>query len=390
MTNETRIDGWDHARLRAAFVARERARPGVRHLIPTTLERLAAERRPRPARWVAGVRPALATISVISIVAIFAGLSYVSTRPMRLGPSDSVSTPSTPPAVTPAASTPQATAGPETALGLPIVSVSDAIAIRDAGVDNQELAVRGWYTPAASTPIFDCYAIGRLIQPVQSGCGENFIWLTQDREQTARLRKGSTEFTPPTGPAIHPSFDQLSPDWPTFALGMNVRLCGQSCLLQPVSIVAIGHFDDRRAALCAPQVRAQCQDRFVVDRVDNAAGQQENQPVTDTVGGDHVWTIDDIRRLDALDSSDSRLSVQVVSGRDKSLSIEPTIATDPAWSRQPAVWLVRDLIGGRLLTRVIADGSNQVFELRSDGTLAPHIDCRNTFCQLPAPTASPS
>jgi len=260
-------------------------------------------------------------------------------------------------------SPPVRTDAPITALGLPIISVSDAIAFRDAGVDDRELAVRGWFS--AQTVAVFCPFMQRQVQPVQLGCVDRFVWLTQDRESIERKVGGTTEFVQPKGPAIHPSFDELGGTWPTFAL----RLCGTNCQPHPVSIIAIGHFDDRRASLCAATARAQCQDRFVVDRVDSVEGHVQDLSVADTRGANRVWTLDDIERLDPLGPTDGRLSVQVVNGRDKSLDVEPTLATDEYWSRQSAVWVVRDLVGGRLVTRVIADGAHRVFEIGADGTL---------------------
>jgi len=383
MTEMPLEGAWNDDRIAAAFVARDRWRPLASTLVSPTFDRL----REPPMRFrAAWLRPAvaLAATLLIAVVAVFGSFSYASHRLIRPspattgGPRSSVTAaPSTP------TSMPSDRAG--TVLGLPIISVADAIAVRDAGIEDRELAVRGWYTPT-TIAIFGCPIILHQVLPVQLGCGDQFVWLTQDREAIQRTVGGTTEFVPPKGPAIHPSFDELGGMWPTFAL----RLCGPSCAPHPTSIVAIGHFDDRRASFCDANVRSQCQDRFVVDRVDSVEGRRLDLNVADTRGGDRVWTLDDIDRLDPLEPTDGRLSIQVVNGRDKSLGIEPTLASDPAWSKRSAVWLVRDLVGGRLVTRVIADGASQVFELRSDGTLASHIDCRDRFCQFPAPTASPS
>ena len=38
------------------------------------------------------------------------------------------------------------------AMGLPIVSVTDAITIRDAGIDDREIAVHGWIAPVVPVP----------------------------------------------------------------------------------------------------------------------------------------------------------------------------------------------------------------------------------------------
>jgi hypothetical protein len=351
---------WDDDRLAAAFVARDRMRPQPDALVVATVDLIAAERRRPNVRVAGSFRPAIALLGLVALVGSLAiardrsvAVPAISGGPTAAGVSPS----------TASASPPARTEAPNTALGLPIISVSDAISVRDSGADDRELAVRGWFSP--QTVAIFCPFMQRQVQPVQLGCVDRFVWLTEDRESVEREVGGTTELVPPKGPAIHPSFDELGGTWPTFAL----RLCGTNCQPHPVLIIAIGHFDDRRASLCAATARAQCQDRFVVDRVDSVGGHVQDLSVADTRGANRVWTLDDIERLDPLGPTDGRLSVQVVNGRDKSLDIEPTLATEQYWSRQSAVWVVRDLVGGRLVTRVIADGAHRVYEIGADGTL---------------------
>jgi hypothetical protein len=361
MTERPTTMDWDDDRLAAAFVARDDLRPAAYRLIAPTLELVAAARRPTVVRWVPAIRPALAVIAMavlIGGVAISGSRSNVALPTVGLTsqPSTARATPASTPSSVP-------TAGPETALGLPIITVADAIAVRDAGVDDRELAVRAWFMPV--TIRMFCPFMQHQVRPVQLGCGDGFNWLTQEKESVLRTVGGTTEYVQPKSPAIHPSFDLLGGTWPTYAL----RLCAPNCQPGPTSIVAIGHFDDRHASGCKASERTQCEDRFVVDRVDSMEGHVLDLSVEDTRGRDRIWTMEDIDRLDPLGPNDSRLSVQVVNGRDKSLSIEPTLASDPAWSKQPAVWLVRDLIGDRAVTRVIADGAHRVHEIEPDGTV---------------------
>ena len=62
---------------------------------------------------------------------------------------------------------------------MPITTVADAIAVRDAGIDDREIAIRGWYTP-----FYPLRACGRFtdknpLSPLQMGCPERFLWLMQ-------------------------------------------------------------------------------------------------------------------------------------------------------------------------------------------------------------------
>ena len=65
------------------------------------------------------------------------------------------------------------TGGPSS---LPIIQVTDAIAVRDAGVDDRELAVQGWFASMmASCPAPNV----NPINPLQVGCPDGFVWLME-------------------------------------------------------------------------------------------------------------------------------------------------------------------------------------------------------------------
>ena len=88
------------------------------------------------------------------------------------------------------------------------MSVSDAIAVRDGGVDGREIAVRGWYSDAPAVP---CpYLLGTLvIYQLDASCLERFMWLMQDPE-SLHVVKGDIDTTaPPAGPALNPEMEGL-------------------------------------------------------------------------------------------------------------------------------------------------------------------------------------
>jgi hypothetical protein len=252
------------------------------------------------------------------------------------------------------------TDGPNQVFGLDIMTVEEAMAIRDGGRDDREIAVRGWYWPFRGVGL-PCPFIVDRIPPVQFGCGDMLV------------RDGRTSVLPPS---ISPSFDQIDRRPLAEAVtSMNPRSCGRrtDCpsARDSISIVAIGHFDDRRAELCEVTMRAECRDRFVVDRLDSIDGQPVPASVFDQVNGNHVWRAVDVERVDGGDSDGRVLSVSVVSGsQNESLSIEPSLVTRSSWSGAQAVWIVRRLVESELVTHAIVDGTDRVFAIQDDGTLA--------------------
>jgi hypothetical protein len=348
--------GWDDDRLAAAFRARSAGAPTPASLAGSTIAHL--RQQPASPRWWPALRPVAALIAVAVVAA--AGLTAMSARREAvLTPSFGTSS------LIPPSRSPGASATADQALGLPIISVSEAIAIRDAGVDDREIAVRGWFSPTGGEAVFCPLMQGPVIHPVQLVCPDYFVWLTQERETTV-VFGGDTTFKPPVGPALHPSFDQVDQGW--MAAIWNPRSCARRtvCPVTPGSIVAIGHFDDRRATLCAPRVVQQCRDRFVVDRVDSVSGEAQPMSVIDGVTRDQVWTIEDVERID--EAGASILSMTVVPGRDGLARVEPSLGGDAVWTAQRAIWVVRSLVDGRVSTDLIPDGSQRVYEMLPDGT----------------------
>ncbi len=147
---------------------------------------------------------------------------------------------------------------------LPIIQVTDAIAVRDAGVDDRELAVQGWFASMmASCPAPNV----NPINPLQVGCPDGFVWLMERPESVATRSGNQTTFSAPSGPALNPDMDGIDRSWEPGDSGLDAN--GGST---PLDVVFVGHFDDRRAALC-PQAEVEaCRDRFVVDAVASVHG----------------------------------------------------------------------------------------------------------------------
>ena len=96
---------------------------------------------------------------------------------------------------------------PTEVAGLTVISVDDAIAIRDAGVDGREMAVRGWYQAHAPCPARPW--IQGPSSPIQPTCANSVSWLMRDEEDL-----GPQGFLQPTGPAVHADLSGVDRDSP--------------------------------------------------------------------------------------------------------------------------------------------------------------------------------
>lgn len=212
---------WDNDRLAAAFGARAQRAVAPSDLAAATIERVRGAR--RPSLWDGIRRRIVVGVSATAVVVAVAviGLSRLT---VEGGPA----------------------AGALERLGLTVMTVPEAIAVRDGGVDDREIAVRGWLGPLPAVP---CQPVGRAtVNPVQLECPHSYRWLTRDPEQPDWTR-------PPDGPAIQPAFPFLDLSALAPAPGSVQEL------------VLVGHFDDRRATMCARIDRPACEDVFVVDRI---------------------------------------------------------------------------------------------------------------------------
>lgn len=141
-----------------------------------------------------------------------------------------------------------AVAFPETLGGIHVSTMSEAIEVRTAE-SGLELAVRGWYQ---QPPVIFCAFISEPpAGPLSRDCSTDHQWLTAEREDLF----GTDALKTPTGPAI--------------GLAVPIRLMSQlgAASSKPADVVLIGHFNDRRAALCEPDRAAACSNLFVVDAV---------------------------------------------------------------------------------------------------------------------------
>ena len=246
------------------------------------------------------------------------------------------------------------------AFGLPIISVDEAIAIRDGGIDDRELAVRGWFGPI---PPISCPAPATWpVTPVEPNCPDQFVVSMRDPQPLVTVSSASMIARAPTGPSIQVDLDDLDQAWQP-----SLPTVGPS---QPIEIVVVGHFDDRRSFACPAAVEQACRDRFVVDRVDLVGGQRLPTSVVDLVDADTASTSDAVERLvlAAAPPGSTTLSMAAVGGNPGLGRIEPSLGTGQGGLiDHRAIWSVRVLLDGRSVTYLVIDGSDAVFTIDDDG-----------------------
>ncbi len=352
----TTPDPWDDDRLAAAFAARAESGEVPPELVTDTTVALRRRRTRSDAPWWRPRSIAAAAALVVSIVGLSLAMSWRSgSPPATTGPSATVAS----------GAVPSATAT-EVVFGLPVIDVPAALAVRDAGEDDRELAVRGWYSPIAS---IECPAPGIWpVSPVEPTCPDPWVVLMAEPESLSTARVDGADGHLPTGDAFQIDLDDIDtsglPSMPDVGPA------------EPAELVVIGHFDDRRSRLCPPNVEQACRDRFVVDRIDTVAG--EPQPLS------HVVLVDGESPQSALAGVQAALAsvapdaavLSVVTVDNASVgSIEPTLEVDPAdfgdgASRILSVrWVIRTLEAGRPQTYVVTDGTDEVWRMDIDGNL---------------------
>jgi hypothetical protein len=258
---------------------------------------------------------------------------------------------------------------------VPRLTVADAITVRDGGVDHREIDVSGFLSPM---PRLACPLVPANLNPTRLDCPQSFQWLMANPERLQHRTTSGFEFGPPTGPAFRPSFAFV--DQP-----MPVPWRSGDELAQPVAIEVIGHFDDRRAALCAldQQTDIRCKDTFVVDQIVALDGEpvgvttSEDLVVANDTGGttrlQPVSMVGDIDRLVAdVDPSVVILSRRVVVA-DRLRNIEPGVGSGHV--EADAVWSVVavDASSGQQAvprTFLVPDGSQTVMEMTDDNRVS--------------------
>ena len=330
--------GWDDERLAAAFHARF-DRPAPRAVASSVHAALTQSKPPRakPFRWI----QAGAAVAAAVIVAVV-GVGVVGRG--GLGPSDS-------PAPTTGSAGPTASPAPTSVFGLRVGTVSDALAIRDGGIDDRELAVAGWFTPA---PPLGCPAPPtHRVSPVQLWCPDEAVLLVE----------------PPSGRTLNPDLDDLDPSWEPIP-----PMLGNPGESTPAHVVMLGHFDDRRSILCPAAEVVACRDRFVVDRVHWVDGRFLPTSLQNELDGivprSSLAAIEAIVRGEAPDSP--LLSMAIVDGATGLARIEPALGTGRrGLIDQAALWIVRVLESERISTYAVVDGTNAIYELTEDGDAVP-------------------
>jgi hypothetical protein len=350
---------WNDERLAAAFAARA-ARAGTPDDLPSvTGTALRTQPTSAPA-WRRLLAPAAVLILAIGAVG---GVALLGGQRGSNGPFE----PSTDPSTSPSPS--DEWAGRE-AMGLPIISVGDAIAIRDAGIDDREIAVHGWFWPVAPIPC----TLSPLtsLQPV---CLDQYVVLMAGPEVLGTGGSSGYSGARPTGPSFQIDLDDLDNAWQP-ALPAS----------QPVEIAVVGHFDDHGSTSCSAEQQNACRDRFVVDRVDSVNDETLPTSIVDYLEGTGSPFDDAQAIIDAV-----RPGVTVLSAAHAIGGFDPR-RTDHAFD-DPARWIVRVLDQGVLATYMVVDSTGSIYQLTADGPVLVALSTpgeRVTPSPSPVPKPSPA
>jgi len=341
MTTSTPRAPWDDERLAAAFAAR-----AARAVPPVDLASSAnAALRARPGSEVIWRRLIVrAAVVILAVGAVSGGIALLGAQRGSSGPGQPMDSPSANPSASPSPFDPWA--GRE-AMGLPVISVSDAIAIRDGGVDDREIAVHGWFWPVGAIP---CTLPPP--QPLEPVCLDHYIVLMAEPEKLGT--GGSTGYhgDEPTGPSFQIDLDDLDSAWQP-ALPPS----------QPVEIAVVGHFDDRLSTSCSAEQQNACRDRFVVDRVDLVNGSRQPTSVVDYVEGagkpfDEAQAVIDVVRPGVTVLS----ATHGIGGFDPP-RIEPSFFYHSLGLKQEAMWIVSVLDHGAVATYVFIDSTADLYDI---------------------------
>jgi hypothetical protein len=366
MNDDRQPTDWPDDRLAAAFRARADARPTPSDLSATTIDRIRRVPRTGPTRdrfvRLGGLVAAAAVVAFVAVALVY--------RPTT-GPIGSAA---------------------PTTFGLPVLSVAEANAIRDGGVDEREIAVHGFlatFGPMPCPPPTTDFTT--LNNPTRLWCESAQTWVMEQPEVLVSRTSTSVSARPPSGPAFKPGLALVD----TTGLG----LLGESDV--PVEVVFIGHFDDRRADLCPTDVRVACRDTFIVDRIDR--GTIQTVTLNDQAApGQTDSEIDAL--ISRVDSSLRIISRRVVAIENLGLT-EPVYQATPSGTPSyvsSAAWIVTALppvdAGGRVIARtfVIFDGTDIISEITRNGPAqvalgeAASPSPGTTSTSIPSPSLGPT
>ena len=250
-------DDWDDERLATAFAARsEAATVPPAGFSAVTIERFRSERRRRPLFGRVAMVASASTVVVVAALGlvVFGSGLLVGRTPAPSAPANGLATPTVATAPASAAGSPTTapSPGPDEA-----ISVSQALAFRDASPEPGEIRVTGWIRGGLATP---CPLVLLPGNPTRLECSQALPWLVESAEDAGPGRLNEQ----PAGPGFQPSFALVDTEpFPALQPGSYGRLTG------PVGATVTGHFHDRRAPLCPA---FSCMSTFVVDRIDSVGG----------------------------------------------------------------------------------------------------------------------
>lgn len=148
--------------------------------------------------------------------------------------------------------------------GLRVMSVSEAIAARDAGeLPGDRVAMRGFWSGTTLMP--SCPAPNEPVGDLEIYCIDGWWGITEVDEPMLGMERNSSQthiWRAVKGPYLTP---WLPPDLEHGDL-LELRDVG-GALPEPAPIIVLGHFDDFRAAECRQEARQVCRDRLVIDRI---------------------------------------------------------------------------------------------------------------------------
>lgn len=239
---------WSDERLDAAYGAMaDRTAPYDVAAATVAAVRRAAEERPsRRARFITALgRPASRLlgggVAVVIVAVIVAGLALRSTTGPTTGPSSQ--------------------AEPTTVDGLPVQTVSQALAAEKSGaiVGDSLVAIKGWYNP-----MFPMGCPAETPGPaLVETCASPRLVITENKEQLVVFENGGvSENQTPSGPYL----DALEPEGSYVGSLLPSGDTMSQDTYRPLPVVIVGHFHDVRAAACGSD-EAACDAAFVVDRL---------------------------------------------------------------------------------------------------------------------------
>jgi hypothetical protein len=314
---------WNDDRLRAAYADRfaSPAPEGFSELV-------IARARATPTRGRSMVPAWVGVIAAVLVVALGGGV-LLWARSAAPGPSPSGT------GITASPDPSRVDGFPAEILGLPVISVSEAIARREAGPEDTELAVRGWMS---NPPPISCPAQLEPPGPVELVCPDAIVsWLTEREEATWEVTPDGFRGRPASGPALQPIFDVAAPRATSDGSGRS------GLDPTPFRVVLVGHFDDHRSVLC--QDADACRRNFIVDArvwVEGAEAGREVVKLTEPAATTRLTADEAVAAVARVRTPEVAPWVAVVE-RAVSPRVDPRISKTRGLADAAAVWVVRQL-----------------------------------------------